>query len=374
MGKSILGIQRLFSFVLILILFTQNSDASTDLKSKWLLFDASQNSYVVATEETILKAEAVSLWLTRSEGSYKDFFLSIPAQVSWFIGEDLIIRPETDTTLRLDIDSLFVKELVKDSLFSTFYDKNRDWSTLETVILSKNESFHDNIKNTNDELILSRKERNDQNFFIISTSIILLLLGIFKLLNPKEFFYYFNVPAIIDFRPKIDPDLEGGLFSKSSFFFLIILSLTISTTLLFAKGDLVVLPGFLTVRNIYLTWISVAGSVLIILLIKMVIISFMCRLFSINKMGNLYMLEYIKLSTLVYFPTAVILFLVFFSALELSMASIFKVYLAFIVIRTIILFLKTKSTTTFTNLHLFSYLCTVDFIPMLIILNFFLKK
>ena len=94
------------------------------------------------------------------------------------------------------------------------------------------------------------------------------------------------------------------------------------------------------------------------------------------KRINFYFIEYLRMAMIFYSLVFVALSYTVinnFYSLNTLLKTLIFIVIAFNFIRLIIIYFKFQRNMSIKNLHLFSYLCSTELIPMIIGLNFFVK-
>jgi hypothetical protein len=133
---------------------------------------------------------------------------------------------------------------------------------------------------------------------------------------------------------------------------------------------------FLVEIDILFGWLLAFAITLIALLLKYILIFIVSSLFDVASSINFYFIEYLRMTTLFYSIVFVILsFTVvnYFFGLQQVSGGLAPVVIGFYLVRFGVIFFKFQRNLPIKNLHLFSYLCSTELIPIIIGLKFFLK-
>jgi hypothetical protein len=113
-----------------------------------------------------------------------------------------------------------------------------------------------------------------------------------------------------------------------------------------------------------------------LLLLRYLMVAIFSSIFSENKLTNLYYFEYIRFSFLTYLGTVLLILICVFTYrfnADLLFPIVTVPLVTLLTLRTIFIGIKTSNTLNFKLVHLFSYLCPVEFIPTLLLFNYLLK-
>ena len=130
------------------------------------------------------------------------------------------------------------------------------------------------------------------------------------------------------------------------------------------------------IENLLFKWVIASFTIFILLIFKFIIVKYIGALFDLKSSANYYFFEYLRMSVL--FFSLVFLFSILFMLkwpLVLGDFStfVFRVFGFFLLIRFIVLFIRIGRQTSFKNLHLFSYLCATEILPVVVGLRYFLS-
>jgi len=128
--------------------------------------------------------------------------------------------------------------------------------------------------------------------------------------------------------------------------------------------------------NPVISWLAILTIVLFLMILKYLLISIISTLFHVSDKTNFYFIEFLRMAMIFYSMVFVVLsFLVInqFYLVEDVLQSIMTIVVIFNIMRFIILYFKFRRTVPMKSLHLFSYLCTTELIPIILGMKFFLK-
>ena len=218
-------------------------------------------------------------------------------------------------------------------------------------------------------------ERAD--YFKIIILIVFAFFAVLYRLFPYELMDFFSFHAIITFR--LTDTAINKYRSMTKIQILIIVfqaSLLASLLIIVINYYNPIVPDFFMELNPIIGWLILFGVVIILIFLKFVLISLVSMVFGIADRINFYFIEFLRM--------AMIFYSIIFIALSYTVIN--RIYLVpgllnvviimvivFNLIRFLILFFKFHRNISMKSLHLFSYLCTTELVPILIGLKFFLK-
>jgi hypothetical protein len=119
-------------------------------------------------------------------------------------------------------------------------------------------------------------------------------------------------------------------------------------------------------------WIRFATLIFVLLILKYILIWTFKELFRIKAFIHSHYYNYVRLGLLVYVLFAGILFVSYFTFFKVDPAYyrfLGYLLLSALILRVIILFFKLMNSSSHSVLHLFSYLCGTELIPLLIVVS-----
>lgn len=345
-----------------------------DLQNDWLFYSADDQSYLpyIPKNEVHTKAIHFKLDLDRFPGdrliihAYKGLSLLVQNQYIGYFGGD--------TTTVFSLDSLKA-HYGQPQLWITLYHPEGNFKFLYTYI-GKQKIFSISRSPVNE--IVSRQRNRDKSLFSI---IIIVIFGIFTwLLNvfPQDFKEFFNVSAVFTLR-SVDEDIyKSKVLSKTQLVFLFGHSLLLSYLMISffyfrsQQGG----AGAAFDHEILPWWIYNGVLWFGLILFKYLLVSVFSFLFDMRDKINLYFFDFIKLSVSFYSAVFLFVIVVFFSGyhhLENTVNFLIKLAIIFSFVRFIILYFKLRGSTSIKNLHLFSYLCSTELLPIVLGMRYFLN-
>jgi len=134
--------------------------------------------------------------------------------------------------------------------------------------------------------------------------------------------------------------------------------------------------SFLVQSNPILVWLLILLLVLFFIFLKLVLISIIGALFKVSESTNFYFIEFLRMAMIFYSVIFIIIcytIINHFYLIEVLLENLILAIAIFYIVRFLILYFKFRRTVSMKNLHLFSYLCTTELIPIILGLKFFIK-
>ena len=356
-----------------------------DLKRSLLVYDASQESFVPHAFNTPVKGNAVSVMLNMKESSEGMLYICGQPNTALFIEQKIVASQAAEACIMLNIDSLYAiyGDTEKESLFITAYHNNLDINELQFSIVKKlSENEMAQLENSSGIDAISRSVSSFKDFYIIGLLIILSLIAMIKAAYPKIFQEFYSISKIFSFKWREDSLIASRAINTINLVFLVVYSLVFAFIVVVLWHETDSTPeqlnfiGFSNFYSSFFSWISITFFVFIIIILKYLVIYISSSLLGFKDLISFHFLDFIRVSQLFMF--------LILAAISLSMISFYDFinpgsdafsYIVFfcILLTTALLFFKLLSSTTYRNMHLFSYLCTTEILPLIISIKFFLN-
>lgn len=357
-----------------------------DLKRTLLIYSASEKNYVPHPHNTPVRGNVISVNLNIEEFTGNTLFICGQPNTALFIDQKIVASQNDDKCISLAVDSLFEvygEDSDKKSLFISVYHKDLDIDELEFTIVKKlsNKEIAQ-LENEKELSAISRSISPFRNFFIIGLFLIMACIAMIKGAYPKIFSEFYSVGKIFTFRWREDSLIANRPINTVNLLFLSVYSLLtafIVVVLWFETDSAPQRLGFVDFSNFsssFFSWISIAVLVFILMILKYFLIYVSSSLLGFKDLISFHFLDFIRISQIFMILVLVVISLSmvsFHDFIEPS-SGIFS-YLVFsvIVLTTTLLFFKLLSSTNYRNMHLFSYLCTTEILPLIISIKFFLN-
>jgi len=375
-------------FLFPFMLFGQDTDSLRevkDLKRSLLVFSNNQNSFVPHAYNTPVNGPVVSTHLSRKDFSGNKLFICGQPETALFIDQKIVVSQNNDNCILLDIDSLFsiYGRSDEEHLFLSVYHKELEIDALQfSVVKTLSEKEISQLQD-NDEVIASARNISPfKNFFIIGLMLILAFMAMIKVAYPKIFSEFLSLGKIFSLKWREDSLIASRAISSLNLLFLIVYSLLMSFIVVVLWYETDSVPhqfDFISFENFassFLSWILVALIVFVILILKFIIIYISSSLLGFKDIVSYHFLDYIRISQVFMIALLVVISLSTISFRDfISPGSVVFPYIIFtsIFLTTMLLFFKLLSSTSYRNVHLFSYLCTTEILPLIISIKFFLN-
>jgi hypothetical protein len=349
--------------------------------------------YTRAQSDTLLVADLQPSWRMASDGqivpmvdieNFQGRTLFIPLELQQYKGQVFRIYAENAVSLFhndqwldllqgehwYDIDSLI--SIFGERTVFTLYDKRLDPYKISSGIYS--------LSGSREDLPVSIDVRSGnvtRNVFIFTFFFMLVYLALLYYLNPRSVQEFFWVTRAISFRELDENLIKTRPLSSVNLSFYVLLALlgswVIMVLLILTENPIG--RSFFTFDSFLQglwVWIRFAALIFVLLILKYILIWTFKELFRIKAFIHSHYYNYVRLGLLVYVLFAGILFVSYFTFFKVDPAYyqfLGYLLLSALILRVIILFFKLMNSSSHSVLHLFSYLCGTELIPLLIVVS-----
>lgn len=307
-----------------------------------------------------------------------DRFVSVGLQIcmeqgsSIYLNQKIIHHQEEQGCRTFSCDSLF-RAFAKDTLLLTVYHPEFSTTNTQINLISDYE-----LPEVRDTLQIEQRGRSASTAFLLTVTIILLVtLAAIRTVNLRGLQDFFNFRLAFYLNTKLERRNTLRVFDQFNILLMIFYSACFSLLLIILAlrlPDWQEYFAFLLVSGYWmllLYWLLLTAAMSVMLFFKYILIRMVASWFQLTSFADLHLIDYIRLSMA--FIT-VILIVLLYGNLSGGMSSVVYSLLVvvlsiFLLVRTIILFFKLLTFSTFRKLHLFSYLCTTEIIPLSIIIK-----
>lgn len=373
--------KKLFLFILgVSLAFTSIASGGEeyrilkDLKDTWRFYSEKDNALLPYIPENNVNTR--TLYFYTEPGKYPGESLIIAFQdgASLWINDQLVRYYEKADTVHFSMDSL--TSLYSPGILNmVLYHPSRSLTGVFTVVGSKIDAgFAALVINP----IVPRSINTSRNYFIIIGILIVVFYTVLLNLYPKDSRIFFSLGTALFSNTSSDELFKPKTITKAQFLYLLALSSIIAFLILVYHNNvgIAAMDNWLRESSLFFSWSVLTLAFFILSILKYLLILIMCNLFDISDKVNYYFFEITIFSTVFYsglFITISIVGLAFSYYTPAVLAFMFYLVITFYLLRTAIMFLKIRSKTTVKNLHLFSYLCTTELLPVIIGMKYFMN-
>lgn len=373
-------ISRINLFILILFsyashAFAQNKEVE-NLRSEWLVMSESEQSFLPYVEG-LTRPNTIHFFLDLNR--YRDYSLNLtmPTGASLLLENKITFVTTQHSNLNYTIDSL--NELYsKDKILVSIYGEDLAFDQIITSIIDMNASTSWRDEKRGFDVSL-RKKSSNTDFYIISILIILVIVLFVRKSLKNVFFEYFSFQKSFALKPKSEGLFSIGIFSTTNLMMLLLYGVASGFTIV--NITLLLSSGFFkqyeiqSTSDLLLFGTGVSVALIVLMLFKYFLVWAISEIYRLKKF---HLVQYYD-----YFRITLFLSVVFFglSILNLSIGgeyladyrnTLLTVVILLLLLRPVLILFKLNKLSGYKNLHLFSYICGTEIIPLIIVLKFFL--
>lgn len=351
-----------------------------DYQDDWQVFDDRYKAYVPYVREQHKDYNSFSLFFDiENYKGYKILYRS-EKENYLFIDASLQKKMPVGTWVVMDIDSL-QEVFGKTKLFLTVYGTNSSVEDLTIQIGNKISKAQKAIEMTQSLLtILPREMSPFQNFFVVGLIFLACAYAFLYNYQPKSFERFFSPRDLLTISTRDDSFVVNKPFDLGNILFVVNLSFTLAfifmmitheKTDLFSASD--ILPEGETLGALLINFLEVSVIVFVSLIFKYVALRVLSNLYRLDNITNVHYFKIIQASSLFFLIILIVLTFSTVSVPEIVKNAekyLFFPISLFFVARLALLYFTINKMTTLKNLYLFSYLCIIELIPLIIGIRF----
>lgn len=354
--------------------FGQDFIVEDNLSLDWVFYEEGQNAMLPYLENNNEYPPTIHLTIDLDYGKEVYLRIDITEKASLFFENKFITHFDNNVVKYFSLDSLH--DIFKtNKLQLSLHNKEGFQNPPDSKIGFIHKTF-DSAMNVNP--ISERNMDKRSNYYKI---IILALCTLFVMLYvyfPIELFDFLSLRLLITFRFTETIFAKYRSLTKTQY-------LVIFYQAALMAGLLVVFLNFYNnpLGQLYIfrinpifSWLIVFGIVLILIFLKIILISIISLLFGISDRVNFYFIEFLRMAMIFYSIVFIIISYIVinhFYLIDFLLEKLLFTVILFNISRFVILYFKFRRAVSMKSLHLFSYLCTTELIPIIIGLKFFLK-
>ena len=345
-----------------------------DMRLSWVFYNEEQQVMLPFLDNSAENPAAIHLSIDQNYGSEAYLMIDIPAKSSLLINNKFINSYEDQTVKYFLLDSI-KRKLNIDSIKFTLFNQNRFQNPTQSQIGFIHQRFDASI-NVNP---ISDRELDARVDFL--KIIILIIIGFFVVLYtlfPLDLFEFLNLQTIATFRYTETAFIKYRTITKTQSLVIVYQAALLASILIMYLNYYNNPFGetfFMRINPIF-GWLILFGLVLFFIFLKFILINIVSVLFKVQDKVNFYFIEFLRMAMVFYSIVFIILCYIVinrFYVIPSFLENLIHVVVGFNLIRFIVIYFKFRRTVPMKSLHLFSYLCTTELIPIIIGLKFFLK-
>ncbi|KAA0991477.1 DUF4271 domain-containing protein [Dyadobacter aurulentus] len=350
-------------------------------ENDWLVYNSQYKNYVPFSPGVNEGARSASLYIDLVKNRRYFLLLSSDTESYLFVEGALQNRIEGNTWQELSIDSLF-KIYRKDELLVTIYGSPGIADKIALLCNKKkpNDAIGLNTSRPNFINIKPISFSPFGNFAVIALVLILILNAWIFNLNPLSFFRLINPIEFFNSDPRDQVSKINKPYSNTIIFFALITSMWMSFILVFLSVNKLNLFSVGSILSEKSNTLLIIGDFLILSTIffvltyvKYIFMLLAGNMLNLDKQVDVIFIKIVQSSYMFYGALFLIVFTVSFnraSWIADMRTYILLPFLFFYFARFIALYVVTKPPGALINLYLFSYLCVIEIIPLIVSMKF----
>jgi Domain of unknown function (DUF4271) len=351
-----------------------------DYQNDWQVFDEKYKAYVPCVRELHQDYNSFSLFFDIE--NYKGYKILYFSEKENYLFLDASLQkklPESSWVI-LDVDSL-QRVFGKTKLFLTIYGNNTRVEDITVQVGNKISKAQKSIQMSSSLLtILPREISPFQNFFVFGLIFLVCFYAFLFNFQPKSFERFFSIQDLLTITKRDDSFVVNKPFDLGNILFVVNLSITLAFIFMLItheKTDLFSASNILkdgeTLGTLLLNFLEITFLVFVSLIFKYLALRILSNLYRLDNITNIHYFKIIQASSLFFL---VILIMLTFSTVSMpnivrnAQEYLFIPISLFYVGRLALLYFAINKMTTLKNLYLFSYLCIVELIPLIVGIRF----
>ena len=364
-----------YSFVLMLSHSVLASDIQLrNLRWDWEVYDNEVEHFVPYFKQNKTEAIRFEIDLNKYRGS--TLKLVLPGNYFVWIDGKLVMDNLQYRTTYMALDSLN-RIYAQSRISMTIYSDTFNGKAVETSIVN---TQNGNSLSSEVSFFLQRKNKSQLDIFIIISIATLSLIALFRAFNNRLFQEYFSLTKSLQVRQNFDLITAHAPVAWPNIGFIIFYAILIGATVmnfgLFHTSQNFDFPLDISSTNSIPTGLKVSLVCFVLMIGKILLVTLGSELFNLSKIKAIHFFAYFRLSLIMAMLSFVLSLIngIFDGALiNENWYSIQIIVLLAWSGRFILIFFVLNKIYTFRKLHLFSYLCSSELIPLLLFFKIFLK-
>ena len=350
-------------------------------QNDWLVYNSQYKNYVPFSQEVDEGSKYVSIYIDLIKNRNYNLLLKTEAEDYLFLEGALQNKIAKNQWVNLSIDSLY-KIYKKDELLLTIYGS--PGIEEKTVVLCNERKRNDAgiIENTASNLINIKPISFSPfgNFAVLALLLILMINAWVFNANPLAFMRLVNPVELINDDPRDQLAKINKPYSSGTIFFVIIASMLTSFILLYLSANKINIFSVNVILSEKTNTLQLLGDFFILSTIfflifycKYVFMVMVGNMLNLDKLVDVLFIKMVQSSYLFYVAVFLFIFMISFNSpvwLNSVRSFILFPFLFFYCARFLVLYVVTKPAGSFINLYLFSYLCVIEIIPLIVGIKF----
>lgn len=345
-----------------------------DLSEDWLYYHENEDAYLPLIQDEN-KVAAIHFHLPLPEHQNYHLYLQLVPESSIWINQKLI-KIASSNVITWPIDSLIQLYGNKNIFISIYKPALKEQSLASYIIYEKGIAATTNTDLINFELRSTQNIYRD--FFILGLIIILIIYTILLNIYARSFKTFYDISHTLSLNIREEYTFKGRAFNTSNITIILghcfLIAYIVMLTIGFQESNQLI--NFESLNGAMWQWIVFTSIAFLIFLVKYWLINIIGGLFDLREIINRHYLEYLRMSKIFFailFVVLCIIYLGFEVDIDKNHQVFINIAIVFLIIRVLLLFFKFMRSSSFKNFYLFAYLCSTEFLPLIIGLKFILN-
>ncbi len=338
-----------------------------DLVHELMVFDENVDCYLPFLNEEHYKTNTLSFYLDEKEYQNCELLINTSSRVSLFIDNRLYKNLDVVGPNYLSIGDLPLKE----TSFLTIYGLQGADNLKGLEIVYAKPVFLDQ-ENAYNKIHL-RKQDPMIDIIIIVFLLILFAYAFLRISRPRLYSWYFDISKLVT-NTTTDLNIVVSSFSGSAFLLIGLNSLVISFCMILFKYKNVLLSDeiALSMSPWSIVWELLALMVLVFLgfILKFLFLRFIGSLIGTSRSIKLHFFEFNRLLTISLCIGLPLTIIAFYSG-DASLNWLRYTFVVMFLLSVLRIIFVVNSESNFRIVYLFSYICTTEIVPVLILAKYF---
>lgn len=349
-----------------------------DMRADFQVFNEANEAYIPYIDELHADAPAISAFVDLESNRHYKLLISTKQPGYLFINAALKYNLTAGGWRVLDIDSLY-RAYRRPQIFLTIY--GAPGATDKSVFIGYPKSLVQKPVLLSDDALSVRPRPSSvyDTFFSMGLLFLLASHAFLFVLYKREFLAYYNVSDLLQPRIRDDSFLSAKSFNSSTLAFTLNLSFLVAYLLLFVQSrnvDLFASRAFLPdgqkLPTLIIDFFLISGYAFTLLIAKYLVLTVLGSLYKLDDVVNVHFVKVLQADLLFYVVVALLGTVVVYNLGPIDWLSSYVLvpFVGFYIVRLGLLYLVISSMVSVKNLYLFSYLCLVELIPLLVGVRF----
>ena len=345
-----------------------------------VLYSASQGQVFVNYDEAIsideggdwrFVPELARVTIDVEEFPLAEMAIALPADAALFVDEIFWTHTKQDSSFRVSLEE------VRRSFPDTSRLRNlviyKKGIRVEDVSVKKGLfRMHSPWEVAPEAFSTARVKSPIVDFFFVLVLTSFFMIALFKMIYPTVLSFILH-PVLV-FSTEDFSESNSRLFTAEVLFFLVIFNMLLMGVIMISASflEVPILEELIDVglNQLFSVWLLGTGVLVLVSLFKFLWLKVSALIFGISKIEFIHFFYMLRVASIILIGMYVVLVLCFANDISSMMATIsylLKGFFALYILGVIMLFFMMVSHVSLKNYHLFSYLCTAELVPFLVL-------